>query len=142
MGVVSSHGIVGKIKDVSEHFATVVSLLHTSMQVSAKISPSQVLGTVQWAGQDPFRARILYVPKHVSIKPGQPVITSGYNGTFLADTLIGHISRVQLRKEAPFYDIELQLSTDLSVLQHAFVVKKDFEQEKKQLEQQTYNFYE
>lgn len=142
MGVVSPQGIVGKVKVVSEHFATVISLLHTSMQISAKISPSAVLGTVQWTGQDPFRARMLYVPRHVPIESGQAVVTSGYNDTFFADTLIGHIKHVKLKKEAPFYDIELKLSTDFSTLQHVCVVKHTLKQEKETLEQQTQNFYE
>jgi len=142
MGVISSEGIVGRVKAVSEHFATVTSLLHTSMQVSAKILHSNVLGTVRWLGNDPCRAQVLYVPRHVPVEPGDKVVTSGYNATFFEGVLIGHIKRVKLRKEAYFYDVELHLSTDFSTLHHVYIVKNDLKQEKDALEQHTKDFYE
>ena len=43
MGVMSAEGIVGRVKAVSDHFSTVLSLLHTSVRVSAKLSNSGVL---------------------------------------------------------------------------------------------------
>ena len=142
MGVMSIEGIVGRVKAVADRFATVISLLHTSMQVSAKLSNSAVLGTVQWPGNDPFRAQMLYVPRHVQVEPGDTVITSGYNATFFEGTVIGHVKQVVLRKEAPFYDIELTLSTDFSTLQHVYVVKNALKPEKDALEQYTRDFYE
>jgi len=142
MGVVSSQGIVGKVKAVSDHFATIISLLHTSMQVSAKIAPADVLGTVQWTGKDPTLACMRYVPRHVVVAPGDAVVTSGYNHTFFADASIGHITQVKLRKEAPFYDIELRFSTNFSTLRHVYVVQYTLKQEKETLEQHTHNFYE
>jgi rod shape-determining protein MreC len=142
MGVVSTTGIVGRVKAVSGHFATVTSLLHTSMQVSAQLSNAKVIGTVQWSGNDPCRAQMLHVPRHVPVEPGDKVVTSGYNATFVAGVLIGYIKQAKLRKEAPFYDIELHLSTDFSTLQHVYVVKNALKQEKEALEQYTKDFYE
>jgi len=142
MGVVSAVGVVGRIKAVSNRFATVTSLLHTSMQVSAKISNSKVIGTVQWSGNDPCRAQMLYVPKHISVEIGDKVVTSGYNSTFFVGALIGSIKQVKLRKESLFYDIELHLATDFSTLQHVYVVKNDWQREKDDLEKHTKDFYE
>jgi rod shape-determining protein MreC len=112
------------------------------MQTSAQISSSKVLGTVQWPGNDPCSAQMLYVPRHVPIELGDKVVTSGYNATFFAGALIGFIKQATLRKEAPFYDIELQLSTDFSTLQHVYVVQNVLKQEKEALEQYTKDFYE
>jgi rod shape-determining protein MreC len=140
MGVVSSAGIVGRVKAVSKRFATVTSLLHTSMQVSAQISKSKVLGTVQWPGHDPCRAQMVYVPRHILVEPGDQVVTSGYNATFLEGVGIGHIEQVKLRKEAPYYDIELRLSTDFSTLQHVYVVKNSLKEEKDFLEKHTKDY--
>jgi rod shape-determining protein MreC len=142
MGVVSTEGIVGRVKAVSDRFATVISLLHTSMQVSAQISDSKVLGTVRWSGNDPCRAQMLYVPRHVPVELGAKVVTSGYNATFCEGVLIGYIKQAELSQEAPFYDIELHLSTDFSTLQHVYVVRNALKQEKEALEQHTKDFYE
>lgn len=142
MGVVGTEGIVGKVKAVSDSFATVISLLHTSMQVSAKLEHTGVLGTVHWPGKDHCQAKMLYVPRHIQVEPGDVVVTSGYNATFFEGALIGYVKQVVLRKEAPFYDIELKLSTDFSTLEHVYVVNNALEQERSTLEQRTKKFYE
>jgi len=84
---------------------------------------------------------MLYVPRHVQVEPGITVV-SGYNATFLEGAVIGHVKQVTLKKEAPFYDIELMFSTDFSKLQHVYVVKNALKQEKDDLEQHTREFYE
>ena len=142
MGVINSKGIVGKVQAVSAHFATVISLLHTSMQVSVKLSKSGVLGTVQWHGKTPSQAQLLYIPRHVRIAPGDAVVTSGYNAVFLEGILVGHVKRVSLKKEAHFYEVELTLSTDFSTLRHVCVVDNTLKPEKDALEQYTQKFYE
>ena len=86
--------------------------------------------TVQWSGHDPCRAQMVYVPRHILVEPGDQVVTSGYNATFLEGVGIGHIEQVKLRKEAPYYDIELRLSTDFSTLQHVYVVKNSLKRRK------------
>lgn len=142
MGVISAQGVVGKIKAVSDHFATVISLLHTGVLVSAKVIPAGVMGTVRWLGQDPWQAQLLYVPRHVSIGLGDTVVTSGYNAIFDEGFLIGRVKHVSLREEALFYDIVLDISTDFSTLQHVYVVKDGLQQEKDALEQYTRSYYE
>ena len=142
MGVLGPAGIVGRVKAVSAHFATVVPLLHTDVLVSAKLAGSGVMGTVCWPGLNPASAQLLYVPRHVTIAPGEAVVTSGYNATFFEGVLIGHVKHVSLRPEAPFYDIELCLSTDFSALRHVYVVQNGLQQEKNTLEEYTRGFYE
>lgn len=142
MGVVSAEGVVGKVKAVSDHYATVIPLLHTSMQVSAKLSNSGVLGTVHWSGKSPFQAHLLHVPRHVRIVPGDTVVASGYSATFWEGAVIGHVKQAVLRKEAHFYDIDLTLSTDFSTLQHVYIVKNALKPEKDALEQHTKRSYE
>jgi rod shape-determining protein MreC len=142
MGVVSAEGIVGRVKAVSSRFATVTSLLHIAMQVSAQVSKSKVLGTVQWAGHDPCRAQLVYVPRHILVEPGDRVVTSGYSTTFPEGVWIGHIERVNLRKEAPYYDIELRLSTDFSTLQNVYVARYTLKEEKDFLEEHTRGSHE
>jgi rod shape-determining protein MreC len=76
----------------------------------------KVLGAVRWSGRYPCRAQMVYVPRHILVGPGDRVITSGYNATFPKGVWIGHIERVNLREEAPYYDIDLRLNTDFSML--------------------------
>ena len=52
MGVITAQGVVGKVKDCSENFSTVYSLLHTNVKVSAQIKRNRELCTVQWDGKN------------------------------------------------------------------------------------------
>lgn len=82
------------------------------------------------------------MPRHIQVEPGDNVVTSGYNATFYEGVLIGHVKQVVLRKEAQFYDIVLDISTDFSTLQHVYVVKNMLKPEKDSLEQYTRSYHE
>lgn len=142
MGVISNMGIVGKVKAVSDRFATIISLLHTDVRVAAQILDSGIIGTVAWPGKDSFKAELLYVPRHVKIAPGDKVVTSGYNAIFPEGISIGQIESVKLKENATFYDMRIDISTQFCSLQHVYVIKNYLKQEKDSLEQYTKSFYE
>jgi len=142
MGVISEPGIVGYIKAVSEQFATITSLLHTDMLVSAKIERSGVMGTIRWSGNNPFQVQLLYVPRHIQVEIGDTIVTSGYNSAFYEGVFIGQVKQVELKKEASFYTILVDLSNDFSRLQHVYIIKNTLQQEKDSLEAYTKNYYE
>ncbi len=142
MGVITKDGVVGRVKAVSEHFATIISLLHTDIQISAKLASSGVMGTVRWLGHNPRQVNLLYIPRHLTINIGDRVVTSGYNATFYEGVPIGKVSHVKLDKAAMFYEILVDLSMDLSALQHVYVIKNHLSQEQDSLEQTTKAYYE
>lgn len=129
MGVISTNGVIGRIKSVSKHFSTVVSLLHIDMGVSSMLKNSSAFGTIKWTGRDPGTATLMYIPRHIHVKVGDTVTTSGYNTVFPPDVLIGTVSDVRLQPNSNFYDLDVALSLDFSALSHAFVVKNEFQQE-------------
>jgi rod shape-determining protein MreC len=142
MGVITKDGVVGRVKAVSEHFATIISLLHTDIHISAKLASSGVMGTLCWLGHSPRQVNLLYIPRHLTIEVGDRVVTSGYNATFYEGVPIGKVSHVKLDKAAMFYEILVDLTTDLSALQHVYVVKNHLSQEQDSLEQTTKAYYE
>ena len=50
MAVLSAGGVCGVVSDVTEHFASIISLLHPDARISAKLLPSNQIGTVLWDG--------------------------------------------------------------------------------------------
>jgi rod shape-determining protein MreC len=54
MAVVSRSGAVGKVKSVSDHFATIISLLHQELMVSSQLQSTKTLCTTQWDALDPL----------------------------------------------------------------------------------------
>lgn len=136
MGVVSSNGIVGRVKSVSEHFATVTSVLNPNLLVSARVLANGALSTVQWDGEDPITAELKYVPRHLSVSTGDSVVTSGFDSVFPENYPIGQVTETELRTESPFHDTRIRLATDFTRLRYVYVVQVKYKEEKIQLEQE------
>jgi rod shape-determining protein MreC len=137
MAVISSLGIVGKVKSVSDHYAVLISLLNIDDQVSSVIKRTGHFGTVQWNGIDPRIIDLKYIPRHVELKVGDTIVTSGYNAVFPEGILIGVIKNFKLNEEAQFHTIKIELFQDFGKLSFVEVVKNRLKQERDSLEQST-----
>ncbi len=133
MGVICPDGVVGKVKDVSQHFAVISSLLHTDMYISALIKRSNTLGSVQWSGKNPAIANLNDIPVHINIITGDTIVTSGYSGIYPPGTIIGTVGEVRPEEDAAFYDIDVKLSTEFQELSYVYVVKNRLRHEKDSL---------
>ena len=137
MAAISAHGAVGKVKSVSEHYAVLISLLNIDEHVSSVIKRIQNFGTVQWDGGNARYADLLYIPRHVKPLVGDTIVTSGYNAVFPQGVLVGIIREVKLKKEAPFYDLKIELAQDFTKLSFVEIVKSNLKAEKDSLEIKT-----
>lgn len=135
MGVISPGGIVGKVQDVSEHYALITSLLHTNMFVSALVKRSNTLGSLQWNGRDSRMASLTNIPIHINIIQGDSIVTSGYSGIYPPGIPIGTVAEVRPEEDAAFYTIDVDLATDFYQLAYVYVVNNKLKQEKDSLEQ-------
>ncbi len=133
MGVISAHGIVGKVMSVSDNFATVSSILNTDVFVSCFIKRKDNFGSINWDGRDVLFAKLLYIPRHAELEKGDTVVTSGYNSIFPENILIGYIN--EFTKGDSWYDINVALSNDFSALSYVYVVKNPLREERIELEQ-------
>jgi rod shape-determining protein MreC len=134
MAVISPLGTVGKLKQVSDHYSVVTSLLHIDVMVSARLKKTEHFGTVQWDGRDPDIVQFKYIPRHVKPAVGDSVITSGY-AIFPDGIMIGTVAEVKLRDEALFYDLKVKLSQDFRKLSFVTIVKSNLQHEQDSLEQ-------
>jgi rod shape-determining protein MreC len=134
MAVISPLGTVGKVKQVSDHYSVVTSLLHIDVMVSARLKKTEHFGTIQWDGRDPDIVQFKYIPRHVKPSVGDSVITSGY-AIFPDGIMIGTIAEVKLRDEALFYDLKVKLSQDFRKLSFVTIVKSNLKHEQDSLEQ-------
>jgi rod shape-determining protein MreC len=137
MAVISAKGAIGKVKNVSKHYAVLISLLNVDNQVSSSIKRTGHFGTAQWDGTDPLTINLNYIPRHVTPQVGDTVITSGFNAVFPSDVLVGIISTANLKEEAPFWDIKVKLAQDFSRLAFVEIVKSYQKSEKDSLELST-----
>jgi rod shape-determining protein MreC len=137
MAAISAHGAVGKVKSVSDHYAVLISLLNTDEQLSSTIKRTGYFGTVQWGGTDPRLADLHYIPRHVDPQVGDTIVTSGYNAVFPENILVGTIASVNLSKEAPFYEIKVQLAQDFARLAFVEIIRSHLKGEQDSLELST-----
>ncbi len=135
MGIMGQNGIVGKVKDVSNRYATVYTLIHTNLLTSVYHKPSGTFASVQWDGLDPLRTKLLFLPRHIDLNVGDSILTSGFNAVFPPDLLVGTISAIDLADNAAFYDADVALATDFGSLKHVYFIKNNGRVEKDSLEQ-------
>ena len=68
MGVVNNEGLIGITNNVSENFSTIISLINTSLTISAKIKHSGKFGTLNWDGKNSKIMQLTGLPKNVNLK--------------------------------------------------------------------------
>ncbi len=136
LGVIGTDGLVGVVRNVSDRYATVMSMLHRDARISASVKGKGFFGVLQWEGNN---ARYMYlnaVPRHEPIAKNDTVQTSGYSSIFPPGILIGTVDTAYLKPGDTFYTIRVKLSSQLGKLQRAYVVKFEQQNEVKTLEKQ------
>lgn len=134
MGVITSSGVVGRVKSCSENFSTVVSLLYTGMKISTKVKHKNIECSVEWDGVDPTKANLLYVVRHHKVAVGDTIVTSENNAIYPEGVMVGTISEVKLDQGRSDYDIDINLSTDFTRLSYVYVVENALKHERDSLE--------
>jgi rod shape-determining protein MreC len=135
MGVFNEEGVVGRVKSVSKNYSSIISLLHTELLISSKIQSNDVFGSTKWDGKDSKIAKLLYVPRHVIVKPGDKVVTSGYNAVFPEGIPVGTVKEVKPGSETNYLDITIELATDFSRISYVYLVENAQQQELDSLNQ-------
>lgn len=134
MGVVSPSGVVGKVRNCSDHFATVVSLLHSKMLISAEIGRTKAFGTIKWKGTNTRSAQLLYIARHLKPKVGDTIVTSSLSTVFPQGVMVGKITRMSIRDDDTFYNIDVDLSANFGTLDYVYVVENALKAEQDTLE--------
>lgn len=134
MGVISPKGVIGTVKNVSENFCSVMSVLHEKNAVSAKIKKSGYIGSLVWELGDYRIAQLKDIPNHVKLNKGDTIITSGYSMVYPEGVLIGTVKDFDLQEGNNFYNINIEFSVDYKKLSHVFIVRSWMKEEQQKLE--------
>jgi rod shape-determining protein MreC len=135
MAVISSTGIVGKVVSSTRNLSLIVSVLHTSNTVSAKLKSSGELGYMKWSGYQAEVGELMDVSKYKKVNKGDTVVTSDYNAVFPPNVPIGIVAKVGKEKDDTFHDIKVMLFTHFSSLQYVYVIKNRLAYQQAKLEQ-------
>ena len=123
MGVITHDGVVGIVNEVSQNYATIISLLNTQSTVSCKISRNNATGILQWDGIDPEYAKLIDLPLSTKIFKGDTVMTSGFSSVFPSGILQGIVTKVIANKETQMLDITVKLKQNFNQLSHVYVIE-------------------
>ncbi len=137
MGIISPQGVVGRVMVCSEHYATATSLLHSKMLISSEISRIHASGTLKWGGNNPAVANLDFIARHLKPKVGDTVRTSEFSNILPEGIHVGIIRKVELKDDATFYNIEVNLATDFSTLNFVYVIENQLKEEKDSLQFKT-----
>lgn len=122
LGVIAANGVVGRVKVVSEHYATVTSLLHSKTSIASKIKRDGTFGTIRWLGDDPTHALLDNVLRETRLVKGDTVVTSGYNAVFPEGIFIGTIDSFVKEPDKNFWTVRVRLNVNFANLNYVYVV--------------------
>lgn len=134
MAVVTGNGIVGRVAHVSEHIASVVSVL-SDRKVSSKLSDGTSNLITIWNPGSPEFVVTEKVPVHIKVKRGDSLFTTGYS-FFPENILIGTVAKIDTMKATNAKNLKIRLSTNFRNLQFVYVVGDNMAEERKKLEAQ------
>lgn len=135
MAVITPDGIVGYVTDVSENFASVMSILHKDAKVNCQLKKDGSYGPLLWDGVDYRYCLLTDIPTHSRIKKGDTVITSELSGLFPEGIMVGTVDSYERRYNESFFTVKVRLSADLKKTGYVYVVKNHFHFERDSLEQ-------
>lgn len=137
MAVITSTGVVGQIKDVSENFCTVMSLLNSKTTISSKIKKDGSFGPLTWDGEDFSYATLHDIPTHVKIVAGDTIVTSAYSLAFPENIMIGTVDSFERKAGDYFYTLKVKLSTEFKKISHVYIVTNMMKKEQEELEKRS-----
>jgi rod shape-determining protein MreC len=123
MGVISTRGVAGIITGVSDNFATGMSLLHKDSRISGKIKKNAQLINVIWEGGDYRTGKVIDIPTHLELFPGDTIVTSGNSFIFPEGLMIGTIKEYYVNRDQLFNTADLTFSTDFNNLYYVHVIE-------------------
>ncbi len=133
MGVISDQGPVGIVIEVSENYACVMSLINKDAIFSARVKSTDHVGQLRWSGFDPRMAILDEIPKHIQLKRGDEIVTSGYSSYFPENIKIGRVLK-QKDEANNFANIQVQLYNDFSNLSYVYLISNSKKDEIQQVE--------
>jgi rod shape-determining protein MreC len=129
MGVITSNGIVGIVKDVSKHFCTVISVLHQKSAIDARITSNGYNGTIYWPGGDYTLGQLKNIPSHAVLKVGDTIVTSGYSAIFPPEIAVGTIKDFEVENGENFFTINFKFSVDYNKLGLVYIIHNERKEE-------------
>ncbi len=138
LGVVNSKGVVGIVRDVSNKFSTVLSILNVNSKINVRLKKSSHFGTMIWDGRDYTKTEIIDMPRQASILKGDTVVTSNKSAIFPEGIPIGVIDEVSF-EDKQYKKVGVLLFNDMTSINNVQVIYNRDKKEQQEIEEKTEN---
>jgi rod shape-determining protein MreC len=129
MGVINAQGVVGVVRSVSDHYATITPIINRDFNINAKIKGSGFFGNLTWNGVDPEYAQLYDIPNHIVPVVGDTIVTSGYSNIFNEGHVIGFIDKVNTLPGKSFININVRLAVEFGNINYVYGIENFIKKE-------------
>jgi rod shape-determining protein MreC len=112
MGMLDNGKIAGLVTEVTEHESLVLPIIHLHTQWSVRLGNEGAIGRMVWYGQGTEYATLKDIPLSELIIPGDPVVTTGFQGTFPSGLEVGKVEEVLVTPADKFQSVTVKLGAD------------------------------
>lgn len=135
MGVVDQDGVVGIIRAVSDRFAVAIPLINNAFIVSCRFQRTDHLASLRWDGVDNRFAQLEDIARHVDVKQGDTLVTSGLSDAFPEGVRVGVVEEATLGENDQYYHIKVRLAADFRRLGYVQIIQNEARAEQRRLEE-------
>lgn len=129
MGVICEAGVVGIVVNVTNNFASVMSVLNSYSVISSRFVDNQYVANVVWDNVNYQYGLVCDIPSHLVIKYGDTLVTSGFSNSFPPEIPVGTIDNTVNNDNDMFMTAKLKFFTNFSTLRHVYVIKNNYQTE-------------
>lgn len=131
MAVVTANGVVGRVAQVSKHYAVVISVL-SSRPISSQVAGGNI-GVSNWGGDAPDYVTMSQVDVRTAVRKGDTAYTTGYS-YFPENIPVGIVTAIDTYKVNNTLNLKLKLANNFRNLHYVYVVAGQLGTEKQTLE--------
>jgi rod shape-determining protein MreC len=135
MGVITPGGVVGIVREVSDNFCVVMSMLHKDSRISASVKRDGTFGQLSWNFIDYTEGQMVDLPTHSKIAVGDTLYTSGLGDAFPAGIPVGVAMAVERKGGDKTYTVRVKYTTDFRKLRYVYIVRDLMRPEIEQLKE-------
>ena len=129
MGVISTNSIVGVIVKVSDHYSSIMPVLHSNFRLGVKPKDLNEYGIAYWDGKDFKTGSVRDFPSHAKLRKDDIIVTSGRSKMFPPGIPIGVVKSVNNNEGSGVLNVEIKFIDDYRSLTNVYVVDHIFSSE-------------
>lgn len=121
--VAGPQGIIGVVHSVSEHYSTVLPIIHSQSTISCKLKKNNYFGLLKWQGKNDRLAILEDIPNHIGVFTGDSIVTRGGSGIFPSNILVGKALSSEKNESSGFQSVTVELATDFRKVYNVYIIE-------------------